>query len=404
MDLNEQLTIVKRGTVEIISEEELTEKLERSSSAGVPLKIKAGFDPTAPDIHLGHTVLIQKMRHFQDLGHEVIFLVGDFTAMIGDPSGRSEIRKPLSKDEILVNAGTYRDQIYKMLDPDKTKIVFNSTWMDKMSASSLIELSSRYTVARMLERDDFDKRYRKRQPISIHEFIYPLIQGYDSVMLKADIELGGTDQKFNLLVGRELQRDYGQGPQVIITVPILEGTDGIQKMSKSLGNYIGIDESPKEMFGKIMSLSDELMMKYYELLSDITLNELADLKNGIKDGSLHPMDIKKRLASEIIERFHNRAAAIYARREFENVFRDKRLPDRIPEFRLKWDKDKMWLPHIIVASGMINSSSEARRLIRQGAVSVDGEKVIDINMELGSNNKEYIIKIGKKRFVKIIPE
>ena len=402
MNLKEQLKIIKRGTVEILTEDELTKKLEKSISTDVPLKVKAGFDPTAPDIHIGHTVLIHKMRQFQELGHEIIFLIGDFTAMIGDPSGRSEIRKPLSRDEIMKNSLTYQKQIFRILDEKKTKVVFNSQWMDKMSPPALIELTAKYTVARMLERDDFSKRYKSQHPISIHEFLYPLIQGYDSVALKADIELGGTDQKFNLLVGRELQRDYGQGQQVVITMPLLEGTDGIQKMSKSLGNYIGITEPPKEMFGKIMSISDELMMRYYELLSDITVDELEGLRKGIKDGSVHPMVLKKRLASEIIRRFHSEAEASDAQREFEKVFSQRELPDDMPVVELKWDGDELWLPRVISTAVPPTSGSEARRLIKEGAVTVNGERVTDIEKKL--KRAEYIIKVGKKRFVKVVPQ
>lgn len=402
MNLKEQLKIIKRGTVEILTEDELTKKLEKSISTGVPLKVKAGFDPTAPDIHLGHTVLIHKVRQFQELGHEIIFLIGDFTAMIGDPSGRSEIRKPLSRDEVVKNSLTYQKQIFKILDEKKTKVVFNSQWMDKMSPPSLIELTAKYTVARMLERDDFSKRYKSQHPISIHEFLYPLIQGYDSVALKADIELGGTDQKFNLLVGRELQRDYGQEQQVVITMPLLEGTDGVQKMSKSLGNYIGITEPPKEMFGKIMSISDELMMRYYELLSGITVDELEGLKKGIKDGSVHPMGLKKRLAREIIQRFHSEAEASDAQREFEKVFSQKELPGDMPVVKLKWDGDELWLPRVISTAVPPTSSSEARRLIKEGAVTVNGERVTDIEKKL--KRDEYIIKVGKKRFVKVVPQ
>lgn len=402
MNLKEQLKIIKRGIVEILTEDELTKKLEKSISTGVPLKVKAGFDPTAPDIHIGHTVLIHKMRQFQELGHEIIFLIGDFTAMIGDPSGRSEVRKPLSRDEVMKNSLTYQKQIFKILDEKKTKVVFNSQWMDKLSPASLIELTAKYTVARMLERDDFSKRYKSQHPISIHEFLYPLIQGYDSVALKADIELGGTDQKFNLLVGRELQRDYGQEQQVVITMPLLEGTDGVQKMSKSLGNYIGITEPTKEMFGKIMSISDELMMRYYELLSDITVDELEGLKKGIKDGSVHPMGLKKRLAREIIQRFHSEAEASDAQREFEKVFSQRELPEDMPVVELKWDGDELWLPRIMTTTTIAPSGSEARRLIKEGAVTVNGERVTDIEKKL--KRAEYIIKVGKKRFVKVVPQ
>ncbi|MEK6589903.1 MAG: tyrosine--tRNA ligase [Nitrospinota bacterium] len=401
-NITEQIEIIKRGAVEILTEDGLVKKLEKSISTGIPLKVKAGFDPNAPDIHLGHTVLIQKMKQFQELGHEVIFLIGDFTAMIGDPTGRSETRKPLSKDAVIKNSLTYQKQIFKILDEKKTMVVFNSQWMDKVSAVSLIELAAKYTVARLLERDDFSKRFKSQHPIGIHEFLYPLIQGYDSVILRADIELGGTDQKFNLLVGRELQRDYGQGQQVVITVPILEGTDGVQKMSKSLGNYIGIMEPPKEMFGKIMSISDDLMMRYYELLSDITVDELRGLKEGMENGSLHPLELKKRLAREIVKRFHSDVEANESQREFEKVFSQRGLPDEIPVVKIKWKGDEMWLPHIIHESAATESTSMAIRLIEQGAVSVDGMRIVDRDCKL-KGDREYVIKVGKKRFIKVVP-
>ncbi len=316
VDLETQLEIIKRGAVEILPEEELIAKLKR----GRPLRVKAGFDPTAPDLHLGHTVLIQKMKQFQDLGHEVIFLIGDFTGMIGDPSGKSETRKQLTKEEVLKNAETYKEQIFKILDRKKTIVEFNHRWMEKMDAAAMIELSAKYTVARMLERDDFKQRYQKEQPIGIHEFLYPLMQGYDSVALKADVELGGTDQRFNLLMGRVLQREYGQESQVVLTMPLLEGLDGVQKMSKSLGNYIGITEAPEDMFGKIMSISDALMWRYYELLSDKGLEEISTLRARVEKGDVHPMDAKKALAAELVERFHGAAAADIARHYFETRF------------------------------------------------------------------------------------
>ncbi len=402
MNLTEQLKIIKRGTVEILTEDELTKKLEKSISAGIPLKVKAGFDPTAPDIHIGHTVLIHKMRQFQELGHEVIFLIGDFTGMIGDPTGRSETRKPLTKEDILKNAETYKEQIFKILDPEKTQVRFNSEWFEKMTAMDVVKLGAMRTVARMLEREDFKERFNNHQDITILEFYYPLFQAYDSVYLKADIELGGTDQRFNLLMGRHMQKTMGMEEQVVIMMPLLEGTDGVQKMSKSLGNYIGITEPPKEMFGKIMSISDELMMRYYELLSDITIDELEGLRNGIKDGSIHPMGLKKKLAREIIQRFHSEAEASDAQREFEKVFSQKELPDDMPVVELKWDGDELWLPHIIHTSGVSKSSSEARRLIKEGAVTVNGERVTDIEKKL--KRAEYIIKVGKKRFVKVVPQ
>lgn len=402
MTIKEQIEYLLRGSVEVISEEGLTNKLEKSGSSGKPLKVKAGFDPTAPDIHLGHTVLIQKMKHFQDLGHEVIFLIGDFTGMIGDPSGKSEIRKKLTKEEVAENAATYKKQIFKILNPDKTTIVFNSQWMGKMSSSDLVELSSHYTVARMLERDDFHKRYKGQQPISIHEFLYPLIQGYDSVVLKADIELGGTDQKFNLLVGRELQKDYGQEPQIVLTMPLLEGTDGIRKMSKSLSNYIGITEPPGEIFGKIMSISDELMIRYFELLSDFSMNEIKKIKEQIKANTVNPKDCKVKLAKEIVSRFYSSAEADNAAAEFENIFKNKELPQNIPKFNIKWNNDRIWICHLIKETGFSKSSSDAVRLIKQGAVSIDGEKITDSNLQL-EKKEMFVLKVGKKRFAEIKP-
>ncbi|RMD58105.1 MAG: tyrosine--tRNA ligase, partial [Nitrospirae bacterium] len=331
--------------LQIISEDELLKKLEHSFKEKKPLKIKAGFDPTAPDIHLGHTVLLEKMRQFQELGHEVIFLIGDFTGMIGDPSGKSETRKPLTEDEVKKNAQTYKEQIGKILDVESLRIEFNSKWMKDMRAAELIKIASTYTVARMLERDDFKQRFSSHNPIGIHEFLYPLIQGYDSVVLKADIELGGTDQKFNLLVGRDLQKHYGQEPQVIIMMPLLEGLDGIKKMSKSLNNYIGITEPPREIFGKIMSISDELMLRYYELLSRIPNEELERLKIGIKDGSIHPMEAKERLAYEITERFWGEDKANEAKEEFRRIFSKKKEPEHIPSVSINWNSDELWLPH-----------------------------------------------------------
>jgi tyrosyl-tRNA synthetase len=329
MELARQLEQIRRGSVEIINEEELIGKLRR----GVPLRVKAGFDPTAPDLHLGHTVLIQKLKHFQDLGHQVIFLIGDFTGMIGDPSGKSETRKKLTREEVLRNAETYKRQIFKILDPEQTEIAFNSSWMDKFSASDFIELCSRYTVARMLERDDFEKRFKGNQSIAIHEFLYPLVQGYDSVALKADVELGGTDQKFNLLMGRHLQREHGQASQIVLTVPILEGLDGVQKMSKSLGNYIGIDEAPGDIFGKLMSISDELMWRYYELLSDMTLEKIRSLKEQVGSGAVHPKTAKEDLAEEITRRFHGAEAAVTARQGFNAVFAKQGIPEDIETFK-----------------------------------------------------------------------
>ncbi len=334
MTVAEQMEIIKRGAVEILLEKELLDKLEKSLKTGVPLKIKAGFDPTAPDLHLGHTVLLHKLRQFQQMGHEIYFLIGDFTGMIGDPTGKSETRRVLSREDVLKNAETYKEQVFKILDPAKTKVVFNSEWLAKLSASDMIGLASKYTVARMLEREDFNNRFSNQQPISIHEFMYPLIQGYDSVALNADVELGGTDQKFNLLVGRELQREWGQLPQTVITMPLLEGLDGVNKMSKSLGNYIGINEPADEIFGKIMSISDELMLRYYELLSAMTISELKQLRTDVKAGNIHPMDAKKRLGREMVARFHGDMSALESEENFIKRFRDNQTPDEMPEIKL----------------------------------------------------------------------
>lgn len=402
LSAKEQLEIIRRGAVEIIIEDDLLKKLERSVAAGKPLRVKAGFDPTAPDIHLGHTVLLNKMRQFQELGHEVIFLIGDFTGMIGDPTGKSETRRHLTRAEVVENAKTYEAQIYKVLDPKKTKIAFNSEWLTKMTAEDMIHLAAKYTVARMLEREDFRKRYEAQLPISIHEFLYPLIQGYDSVALKADVELGGTDQKFNLLVGRELQKEYGQEQQCLVLMPLLEGTDGVNKMSKSLGNYIGISEPAREIFGKMMSISDELMLRYYELLSSVSLSELEKIKLGVKDGSFHPMEAKKRLASEMVERFHSREEAERARQEFEKVFSSRRLPEDMPHMEIAWESQNMKLARIIALAGAAKSNSEARRLIQQGAVEVNEKQVREIDAELPSG--EYILRVGKKRFVRVRPK
>jgi tyrosyl-tRNA synthetase len=401
LSAKEQLHIIKRGTVEIIVEEDLQKKLEKSVVNGKPLRVKAGFDPTAPDIHLGHTVLLNKMRQFQELGHEVIFLIGDFTGMIGDPTGKSETRKHLTKEEVAENAKTYQAQIYKILDPKKTKIVFNSEWMSKMTAGEVIQLAAKYTVARMLEREDFKKRYQAEHPVSIHEFLYPLIQGYDSVMLKADVELGGTDQKFNLLVGRELQKEYGQEPQSIVMMPLLEGLDGVNKMSKSLGNYIGINEPAGEIFGKVMSVSDDLMLRYYELLSSTSLSEFDKIKIDIKSGALHPMEAKKRLAVEMTDRFCGPGEGARARTEFEKVFSSKKLPDEIQVTEIAWEGEQMKLAKIIALAGAAKSNSDARRLIQQGAVEVNETPVKDIDAELQAGG-EYILRVGKKRFVRVV--
>ncbi len=394
----EALEYLKRGVVDLIEEEELLKKLEKSYKEGRPLKIKAGFDPTAPDLHLGHTVLLRKMKHFQDLGHEVYFVIGDFTGMIGDPTGKSETRPALTKEQVLKNAETYKAQVFKVLDPERTKVVFNSTWLGKLGAEGVIRLCAKYTVARMLERDDFKKRWEAGRPIAIHELLYPLFQAYDSVALSADVELGGTDQLFNLLVGRHIQREYGQEPQVIMTVPILEGLDGVQKMSKSLGNYVGITEPPFQMFGKIMSIPDELMWRYYELLTDVPLNELSRMKKEVEEGKAHPKEIKKRLARIIVTEFHSEEEAIKAEEEFERVFAKKEAPKELPVFEA--GAGEIWLPGFLRDNKILPSSSEARRLIRQGAIDINGEKVKEEKLNLAPG--EYVLRIGKKKFIKLI--
>ncbi len=385
--------------------EELKAKLERIAKSGKPLRVKAGFDPTAPDLHLGHTVLIRKLKHFQDLGHTVIFLIGDFTGMIGDPSGRNVVRKQLSREEVANNADTYKQQVFKILDPQKTVLDFNSRWMSGLSSEDFVRLASHYTVARMLERDDFNNRLNKNQPISIHEMLYPLVQGYDSVALKADVELGGTDQKFNLLVGRELQKEYGQEPQVVLTMPILEGLDGVQKMSKSLNNYIGIKDSPQEMFGKIMSISDELMFRYYELCTDVRISEINELRQDIASGKRHPRMVKAELAKLIIRDFHSPEAAVAAEQEFNRIFKQKKDPEDIEEKRLRWSDEKIRLAKLIAQFGLATSATEAHRLIEQGAVTWNNERVSNIKAELDcSVPTTHILKVGKRRFVKVIVE
>jgi len=399
LDIDEQIKVINRGVLDILPENELKSKLEKARKENRPLKIKAGFDPTAPDIHLGHTVLIHKMRQFQELGHEVTFLIGDFTAMIGDPTGKSETRKQMTREDVLGNAETYKEQAFKILDPEKTKVVFNSEWMSKMTADEMICLAARHTVARMLERDDFKKRFAGEQPIGIHEFMYPLIQGYDSVMLDADIELGGTDQRFNMLVGRELQKEFGREQQIVLMMPILEGLDGVNKMSKSLDNYIGISEKPADIFGKVMSISDELMIRYYELVSTKSLSEVEKMKNALKVGSVHPMDAKKELAMEIVERFYSKALSLEAREGFENIFRDHGTPEDIETVTVHIDDDAVWLPALLSQLNMVKSNSEGRRFVKQGAVSLDGEKITDENAQVPAG-KEYLVKAGKRKFVK----
>jgi len=396
--VDEELRLIGRGAVEIIDEDELRKKLKKAKQEGRPLRVKAGFDPTAPDLHLGHTVLIQKLKHFQDLGHEVIFLIGDFTGLIGDPTGKSEMRPVLTPDQVQENARTYKEQIFKILAPEKTTIAFNTSWMNEMKAIELIKLAMKYTVARMLERDDFKKRFQAQRPIAIHEFIYPLIQGYDSVALKADVEIGGTDQKFNLLVGRDLQREYGQEPQVVITMPLLEGLDGVNKMSKSLGNYIGITEPPRDMFGKLMSISDDLMFRYLELLSDRPIDDIQGLKTMVAHGKVNPMELKKELAKELVERYHGKEAARDALDAFIKTFSRKMVPDDIPEVLVK-KGESIFLPTFLKKHGLCSSSSEARRLIKQHAVSLDGEKVTSQEIVLLKN--ETVIRVGKRRFLRL---
>ena len=393
--IKEQIAELTRGTDEVLPESGLEAKLKK----GRPLIVKAGFDPTAPDLHIGHTVLINKMRQFQEFGHEVVFLIGDFTGMIGDPSGKNSTRPPLSPDEIKANAETYEAQIFKILDREKTRVEFNSIWMGGMDAAGLIKLAARHTVARMLERDDFRKRYEGGQSISIHEFLYPLVQGYDSVALKADVELGGTDQKFNLLVGRQLQQDYGQDPQLVITTPLLEGLDGVQKMSKSLGNYVGITESPTEMFGKIMSISDDLMWRYFELLSFRKLDDLATLKRSVA-GGMNPRDAKFELGIEIVARFHGGKAADDAKREFISRFQQGAMPEEIPEVTLPSQDGALGIAHLLKAAGLVDSTSDAFRMIKQGAVRIDAERVEDRTLKIEAGTTA-IYQVGKRKFARV---
>jgi len=392
---SEAFGLIRRGTEEILLESDLRKKMSR----GKPLRVKAGFDPTAPDLHLGHTVLINKLRQFQELGDEVLFLIGDFTGMIGDPTGKSTTRPPLTRDEVLNNAKTYEEQIFKILDPEKTLVVFNSSWMGEMGAAELIQLAARHTVARMLEREDFSKRYKNGQPIAIHEFLYPLVQGYDSVALRADVELGGTDQKFNLLVGRQLQESYGQEPQVVITLPILEGLDGVQKMSKSLGNYIGITDPPQEMFGKLMSVSDDLMWRYFELLSFRSLSDIEGWRREVAAGA-NPRDVKYRLAEEIVERFHGRRDAERAKEGFIARFRQGALPEDIRRVRLVASEGGLPLATLLKAAGLVASTSEGLRMIEQGAVRVDGERVEDRGHQCALGTT-HVYQVGKRRFAKV---
>ena len=398
--IDEQISLIERGTADVISRDDMVRKLKKSGESGVPLKIKAGFDPTAPDLHLGHTVLIQKMKHFQDLGHDIYFLIGDFTGMIGDPTGKSETRKSLTREDVAKNAESYKEQIFKILDPGKTTVVFNSAWLGKLTSYDMIKLASQLTVARMLEREDFKVRFDNQQPISIHEFMYPLIQGYDSVALEADVELGGTDQRFNLLMGRDLQRSWNQEPQVVITMPLLEGLDGVNKMSKSLGNYIGITESADDIYGKVLSISDTLMFRYYELLSDLSAAEIEILAKDMQEGNIHPKEVKQQLARELTARFYGVEDSARAEKSFEQVFKHHGLPENIPELILEKAGGEIWLPKLLVDAGLTGSTSEARRMIKQQAVSLDGEKVIDTEFSVQPTG-DVLIKVGKRRFAKV---
>lgn len=393
--IDETLALLQRGTVEILLEDELKKKL----SAGKPLRIKTGFDPTAPDLHLGHTVLLNKMKHFQDLGHEVIFLIGDFTGMIGDPSGKSATRPPLTHEQVEANAKTYERQVFKILDPEKTKIMFNSAWMNRLNAADLIKLAAKHTVARMLERDDFNKRFTSNQPIAIHEFLYPLLQGYDSVAMKADVELGGTDQKFNLLMGRELQKHFGQAPQIVMTMPLLEGLDGVQKMSKSLNNYIGIDEAPDVMFGKVMSIADDLMWRYLDLLSFHSIAEIDQWHREV-DAGKNPRDVKVNFAMEIVERFHGQLAAKKAYEDFVARFVKHEIPENIEAISLTITEQEISIAQILKRANLVPSTTEANRMIEQGAVKIDGEKIEDRNLKIPASS-EHVYQVGKRRFAKV---
>ncbi len=400
MTIEEQVALIERGAVDVISREDLIRKLKKSEETGVPLRVKAGFDPTAPDLHLGHTVLIQKLKHFQDLGHDVLFLIGDFTGMIGDPTGKSETRKPLTIEDVARNAETYKEQIFKILDPEKTTIMFNSQWLGEMTSHEFVKLASQLTVARMLEREDFRERFENHRPISIHEFLYPLIQGYDSVAMKADVELGGTDQLFNVLMGRDLQRTWAQEPQVVITMPLLEGLDGVNKMSKSLGNYIGITDSPDDIYGKVLSVSDELMFRYYDLLSDLTTQEIALLKADMENGAIHPKEVKKKLARELTARFYSDELAVTAEENFERVFKKHDTPEDIPVTEIAVADDSIWLPRLLCEVSLVKGTGDARRMIKQNAVSVDGVKITDMEHSITASG-EVLLKVGKRRFCRV---
>ncbi len=403
-EVKKQLEIIKRGVAELVPENELVEKLKKSVKTGQPLHIKLGLDPTAPDIHLGHTVVLQKLRQFQELGHNVTIILGDYTARIGDPTGKSETRKQLSEEDVRANAATYQDQIFKILDKSSTKVVFNSQWLAPLTFADVIGLAAKYTVARMLERDDFNKRFHSELPISIHEFFYPLMQGYDSVALKADVELGGTDQKFNLLMGRHLQKEYGQEPQVALMMPILEGLDGVQKMGKSLGNYIGITEAPREMYGKTMSIADELMIRYFELVTPVAMDEISRIRTGLEEGALHPRDVKMRLAGEIVTIYHGEEAAAKAEEEFKNIFQKKELPDEVPDYVLdsnQLEDGLIWLPKLLTLAGLVSGTSEGKRMVKQGAVRINDERVNDPELRFMPEDGS-IIKAGKRKFARVV--
>jgi tyrosyl-tRNA synthetase len=398
--IKEQIDVIKKGTEELISEDELVIKLKRSLQTGEPIRVKQGFDPTAPDIHLGHTVGIRKLREFQELGHKIVLIIGDYTGMIGDPSGKSETRPRLTYEKVMENAKTYEEQFFKILDRSQTEIHYNGEWFAKMQFDDIMSLAAKFTVARILERDDFTKRYKEGIPISLHEFFYPLMQGYDSVAIRSDIELGATEQKFNLLAARHVQREYNQDPQVVLTLPVLEGIDGTQRMSKSLGNYVGIDEAPTEMFGKIMSIPDNLIEKYFTLVTDYSLEQLESVRQRLLNPNLNPMDIKKELAGTIVSMYYSDEAAEQAQQSFEQVFSRKELPDDINEIMIKSEDNSPVLVKILTANGIVASNGEGKRLIRQGAVRVNDEKITDINFELGIG--DFIVKVGKRRFIKII--
>ena len=401
LGIKEQMEVIRRGTVEIIPENELIEKLEHSIKTKKPLRIKQGFDPTAPDIHLGHTVGIRKLKQFQDLDHKVVLIIGDYTGMVGDPSGRSETRPQLSYEEIRKNAETYQNQFFKILDKDKTEVHFNGEWFSKMSFKEIMSLASKFTLARILERDDFSERYKNRNPISLHELFYPLMQAYDSVAIRADLEIGATEQKFNLLTARQFQEQSGQEPQVILTMPVLPGTDGVQRMSKSTGNYIGIDESPAEIFGKIMSIPDELIYPYFELLTDISEDELSKVKKELTTKKINPMIWKKRLGKKIVTMYHSQNDADKAQAEFEKVFSKKELPDKINTYHLKSDKTNIWIVKLLTETKLCTSSSEARRLIKQGGVYIDNQRIEDENLKVEIKG-EKLLKVGKRKFLKVV--